>query len=129
MIPTAIRPRGTNSKVEGSGTTVGTIAMLPPSPGMSDAFTTAPEVVYSPNPFFWSVTNRSEPTTAIPAGPLNPVISDAFTVAPDVVYSPTVPVDSFVTNRSEPEIAIPRGLFSPDISDAFTVAPEVVYSP
>ena len=35
-------------------------------------------------------TNRFDPETTIPPGPLNPEISEAFTVAPEVVYSPTV---------------------------------------
>ena len=59
--------------------------------GISEAFTVAPEVVYSPivrEPAF--TTNTSEPDTAMATGLSNPVISEAFTVAPEVVYAPTV---------------------------------------
>ena len=59
---------------------------------MNEAFTVAPEVVYSPTvPVSLFATNRSEPDTAMPVGSLSPVMNEAFTVAPEVVYSPTVP--------------------------------------
>ena len=49
-------------------------------------------VVYSPIvPVLELATNKSEPDTAMPIGPLNPEINEAFTVAPEVVYSPIVP--------------------------------------
>jgi hypothetical protein len=48
----------------------------------SDAFTKAPDVVYSPIVFPF-VTNRSDPDTAMPRGSPNPETSDAFTVAPE----------------------------------------------
>lgn len=65
----------------------------PFNPEISEAFTVAPDVVYSPIvslPKF--VTNKCDPNTAIERGPLNPDISDAFTVAPKVVYLPIVPL-------------------------------------
>ena len=97
---------------------------------ISEAFTVAPEVVYSPIVPLEFATNRVDPDTAMPAGPpLNPVISDAFTVAPEVVYSPIVPLAVFVTNRFDPDTAMPNGSSNPVISEAFSVAPEVVYSP
>ena len=81
-----------------------------PSPVTSEAFTVAPEVVYSPTvlvlPF---TTNRSDPDTARPTGVFNPVTNEAFTVAPEVVYSPIVPVVEFVTNKSDPDNARPAG--------------------
>ena len=53
----------------------------------------APEVVYSPIvPVKVFETNRSEPETAMPTGPLNPETKAGFTVAPEVVYSPIVPI-------------------------------------
>ena len=70
------------------------------NPEISEAFTVAPEVVYSPTvlpPLF--ATNRSDPETAIPRGALNPEISEAFTVEPEVVYSPTVPLSVLVRYR------------------------------
>jgi len=61
-------PRST--RLLGSETVdVGTIAMPcgESNPEMSEAFTVAPEVVYSPTvPKFVDVTNKSEPDTAIP---------------------------------------------------------------
>ena len=59
------------------------ISTGPSNPEISEAFTVAPEVVYSPIvpvPLF--ATNRSDPETTIPCGKLNPEISEAFTVAP-----------------------------------------------
>src|SRR5690348_1071882 len=98
------------------------------SPEISEAFTVAPDVVYSPTvPVPALVTNRSEPDTAMPAGAFNE-ISEAFTVAPEVVYSPIVPA-RFATNRSEPDTAMADGEFNPEISEVFTVAPDVVYAP
>ncbi len=68
---------------------------MPPgwlSPEISEAFTSAPDVVYSeivcPMEF---ATNRSCPDTAMASGLPNPEIREAFTSAPDVVYSLTVP--------------------------------------
>jgi len=102
----------------------------PLNPVISDAFTVAPEVVYSPIvPLAVFVTNRFDPDTAMPNGSSNPVISEAFSVAPEVVYSPIVPLAVFVTNRFDPDTAKKAGLLNPEISAAFIVAPEVVYSP
>jgi hypothetical protein len=121
----------------GSGAVVGTMAIPcgPLSPEINEAFTTAPEVVYSPivpPPTFPGPrtvpTKRSEPDTAMLIGSFNPEINEGFTKAPEVVYSATVPEKTFAINRSEPDTAM-RGLFKPEISEAFTVAPEVVYSP
>jgi len=114
----------------GTGAAVGTIA-IPSGPSrfvISDAFTEAPEVVYSPIvlPLKFA-TNRSEPSTAMPSVPFDSVTSEAFTVASEVVYSP-IPLTS-VTNRSEPDTATLVAPLSPEISEAFTVAPAVVYSP
>jgi len=62
--------------------------MGPLNPEISDAFTVAPEVVYSPIvPPASFATKRSDPETTIPTGPCNPVTSDVFTVDPEVVYS------------------------------------------
>jgi hypothetical protein len=61
------------------------------NPETREAFTTAPDVVYSPivpAPAF--VTNRFDPDAAMPIGELNPETREAFTTAPDVVYSPIV---------------------------------------
>ena len=68
------------------------------SPLMSEAFTVAPEVAYSPTVpmLVLLTTNRSEPDTAMRVGSLSPVMNEAFTVPPEPVYSPTVPA-SFVT--------------------------------
>jgi hypothetical protein len=128
-------PETTSKKLDGSGTTVGTIAMPLGllNPDIRAGFTVAPSVVYSPivplrvSGSKW-VTNRSDPDTAIPTGKANPDISAGFTVAPEVVYLPIVPATPFATNRSEPDTAIPRGS-NPDIRAGFTVAPSVVYSP
>ena len=73
------------------------------NPEMSDAFTVAAEVVYSPTPLLPPpapsfTTKRSEPDTAIPVGLFKPEISVAFTVAPEVVYSPIMPRKLFTTN-------------------------------
>lgn len=82
------------------------------NPVTSEAFTVAPEVVYSPivfEPKF--ATNRSEPSIAMPSGALNPsanVISEAFTVAPPVVNSLIVLPPKNETNMSEPETAMPN---------------------
>ena len=81
---------------------------------MSEAFTVAPEVVYSPIvpvPLF--VTNRFEPDAAIPYGLLNPATSEAFTVAPEVEYSLIVSVTVSATNRFDPDTAMPSGNSSP----------------
>ena len=65
------------------------------NPEISEAFTVAPEVVYSPIvPLPSFATNRFDPDTAMPIGSFNPEISEAFTVAPEVVYSPIVPLSS-----------------------------------
>ena len=62
------------------------------NPEMSEAFTVAPEIVYSPTvPPLELTTKRFDPDTAMPVGDISPVMSEAFTVAPEVVYSPTVP--------------------------------------
>ena len=61
------------------------------NPEISEAFTVAPEVVYSPIVPLSFVTNRFPPDTAMPSGYAKPEISEAFTVAPEVVYSPIVP--------------------------------------
>ncbi len=80
-----------------------------------EAFTVAPDVVYSPILLLPSfATNRSDPDTAIEFGSLSPVIRDALTVAPDKVYSPIVPWPAklpltFDTNRSDPDMASPDG--------------------
>lgn len=97
---------------------------------ISEAFTTAPEVVYSPTvpptPF---ATNRSEPEIAREIGPFSPEISEALTRAPEVVYSLIVPWLVFATNRSEPDTAIASPMsFKPVINEVFTTAPDVVYS-
>jgi hypothetical protein len=63
------------------------------NPVISEAFTVAPEVVYSPIvPMLLFVTKRFDPDTAMLwlSPKARPVISDAFTVAPEVVYSPTL---------------------------------------
>jgi hypothetical protein len=70
------------------------------NPEIREAFTVAPEVVYSPillSPEKVIVTNRFVPDTAMHCGKLNPEISAAFTVAPEVVYSPIVPMPLFST--------------------------------
>jgi len=109
--------------------------LLKGNPGIREALTVAPAVVYSPIPLP-DETNRFDPDTAIPIGPFNPESKEAFTVAPDVVYSPTVPpLNESTTKRLDPDTAIdpglinPNGLKGPEMSVAFTVAPEVVYSP
>ena len=62
------------------------------NPETREAFTVAPDVVYSPIvPLPKFVTNRFDPDTAMPIGQFNPETREAFTVAPDVVYSPIVP--------------------------------------
>jgi hypothetical protein len=100
------------------------------NPEISEAFTVAPEMVYSPIvPPLEFVTNRFDPETAMPVGLSSPEISEAFTVAPEVVYSPIVPLLVFVTNRFDPDTTMLLGPFNPEISEAFTVAPEMVYSP
>jgi hypothetical protein len=71
------------------------------NPEIKEAFTVAPEVVYSPIvPKPSLTTNRSEPDTAMPTGPpLKPKINEAFTVVPEVVYSPMMPPAGLATNR------------------------------
>ena len=63
---------------------------------ISEAFTVAPEVVYSPTDPAGKekefTTNRFPPDTATSVGLFKPETSEAFTVAPEVVYSPIVPV-------------------------------------
>ena len=100
----------------------------PFNPETREAFTTAPDVVYSPilSPF---TTNRSDPESAMSYGPLNPETKEAFTTAPDVVYSPIVLALRFVTNRSDPDTAMSHGSLNPETREAFTTAPDVVYSP
>ncbi len=75
-------------------------------PEIRDAFTVAPEVVYSPTVPLRVETKRSEPETAMPYGSVSPEASEALTVAPAVVYSPIVPVEVLVTNRSGPEMVM-----------------------
>ena len=59
------------------------------NPVISEAFTVAPEVVYSPIvPLTEFETKRFDPDTAMLNVSFNPVISEAFTVVPEVVYSP-----------------------------------------
>ena len=77
----------------------------PCSPEISAAFTVAPEVVYAPIVASVSLaTNRSEPETAMPTGPISPEgpISAAFTVAPAVVYAPIVSAFPFTTKIVSP---------------------------
>jgi hypothetical protein len=75
------------------------------NPVTSEAFTVAPDVVYSPieppsaAPLFQLTTKRSFPDCATPQGLANPVTSDGFTDAPDVSYAAIPPGDVvFVTN-------------------------------
>jgi hypothetical protein len=70
------------------------------SPVISDAFTVAPEVVYSPIVLFKLVTNRFDPITTMPSGPYGSEISEALTVAPEVVNSPIVLLPMFVSKIS-----------------------------
>src|SRR5579863_10081681 len=127
------RRHGADQSAGGSGVAATAMPIGPANPETREAFTVAPDVVYSPIvPALILVTNRSDPDRARSSGvPLNPEIMEAFTVAPDVVYWPIVPAPLFVTNRSEPssDTAIPDGLLNPEIREAFTVAPDVVYSP
>ena len=77
----------------------------PFNPVMSEAFTVAPEVVYSPivpSPKF--VTKRFDPDMAMSPGRFNPEMSEAFTVAPEVVYSPTVPSSSSKRQKDSTQI-------------------------
>src|SRR5271169_1452132 len=130
--PSPTRASAKSVKLLGSGVALGTIARNCGSfnPEISEAFTVAPEVVYSPIvPAPNSVTNKFEPSTAISPAPPRPEISAAFTVAPEVVYTPIVLRPWLPTNRFEPDTAMPVGSYNPVIREAFTVAPEVVYSP
>ena len=76
MKPRPAKPSSIIAQVEGSGI-VGETAtprgVL--NPEISEAFTVAPEVVYSPIvPLPEFATNRSDPETAMPSGKLNPGI-------------------------------------------------------
>src|SRR5580704_10845841 len=102
-ISTAIPPIASITQVEGSGTTTAMPAGC--NPVISEAFTVAPEVVYSPTvPLEAFATNRFPPDTAMPSGKLNPETSEAFTVAPVVAsYSPIVLLTRFATNKFPPD--------------------------
>ena len=99
---------------------------------ISEEFTVAPEVVYSPIvPAYQFVTNKSDPDTTMLTGSFkpDPEISEAFTVVPEVVYSPIVFWAPFAINKSDPETSIPPGSLIVVRKEEFIVAPEVVYSP
>ena len=78
--------------MEGSGVSTTAMPCGSPKPETRDAFTTDPDIVYSPIvPVPSFATNRFEPDAAMPNGSINPETSEGFTTAPDVVYSPIVP--------------------------------------
>jgi hypothetical protein len=75
----------------------------PFNPVISEAFTVAPDVVYSPSvPLNRLETNRVPPDTAIPTGESNPVMREEFTVAPEVVYALIVLLALLATKISSP---------------------------
>jgi len=83
-------------------------------PTTREAFTVAPDVVYSPIVSLVEfVTNRSDPDTAMPAGLGQLRDKGGIDLQTDVVYSPTVPVEELATNRSDPDTAMPVGSESP----------------
>ena len=98
------KPAPSVREVGGSGAETVVEPMAMPNgllkPEIKEAFTVAPDVVYSPIVSLPAlVTNRSEPDTAMPTGPRPKLeINEAFTVVPEVVYSPIVPT-VLATNR------------------------------
>ena len=98
----------------------------------SEAFTVAPKFVYLPMALELKFeTNRSEPSTAIPAKFDGAEISEAFTVAPEVVYSPIVEETAVWSQQTDPirTRQCSRGCSTLRTARRSPTAPEVVYSP
>jgi len=99
-------------------------------PVISEAFTVAPEVVYSPIEFDpWFKMKRFDPESIISVGPARPEIKAALTRVPEVVYSLMVPMLLFATNMRVPEIARLTGLSRPVSSEELIAAPELSNTP